>query len=512
MPALDLADSAIFGDPDARSALEQEGLRRYFLELPGFGDVATGRKTIVVGRKGTGKTAIRTRLLSPAPNVVAIDIEPLLPSHPLFREVAESGTDLSVPDFTTFAVTWRAFIVSSLLRRLQRDGILGFDDRQTVLSYASWVNSPNRQVAFWKRLQEVAGASDRLTALRPDLSAITSLPSEAEVADYLKIIDQACRHRKYRIVALLDRIDQQLEAPLLGPLFLRYARYLGGLCLTAAQISAAVPSRNLCVYVFAREDLLDEFQPHLHSSNEFEGLIYKIPWRMDHLMEFLAMRISSATGARYDPRWDYQRKRDAFFKEGIFHAVFENFKADGLSLWKYLLVHTHMRPRDLISLCNECRNEAATSQKMIIDDASLNRGFHTYSLKRYRELVATYRWMVTAFQEFIDSFRGRAMRYTTAELIAHVTRVARDRNVRDLSLGDELATSPQSLVRLLYKSGFIVAREVREQRLPYVAHYVEPHLDTAKQRDWLVHPAFLRELAEGAPSPNVGDYLDNNDD
>jgi hypothetical protein len=87
---VDLEDPGLFGASDARNPIEVQGLKRYFVSPPGFGSVMSGRQTIIAGRNGTGKTAIRSHLLSQWNSVIHIDVEPLLASHALFSILGQT--------------------------------------------------------------------------------------------------------------------------------------------------------------------------------------------------------------------------------------------------------------------------------------------------------------------------------------------------------------------------------------------------------------------------------------
>jgi hypothetical protein len=360
-------------------------------------------------------------------------------------------------------------------------------------------------------IPEVISASVKL-----DPSVIRrGLPSEHEIPIISEALSRACDRWNTKINVYLDRIDQQLEEPLTGELFYRYAKYIGGACLASARIAGQVgrsgaTSSPLRLYVFAREDLVDEVRPHLHNVSEFDGMTFRLKWRLETLMDLIGARLATALSTEYDPTWSFEIKQKRFFSDDLFHRVFERFKADGWSVWRFLLVHTHMRPRDVINFCNTCRVEAANAQKRQINDSALNLGTHEYSTMRYEELVASGRWMISNYQGLVDSFRRKPLIVSRRDLVSHLNERMTALRVQDVRLGVQSDASPDvdGMIRSLYRAGLIVAPREGDPSLPYLAHYVEPHLPTLDQAIWVIHPAFFREMQGGQSPANVRAILE----
>lgn len=518
MRQLDLHDDTIFGTSDARNPAEQRGLKNYFLEPPGYGAVLQARQTIVVGRKGTGKTAIRTKLLELREEIIHADIEPLLPNHKLFSMYSEMVEGTPEPSYATYEYAWRAYVLAWVLRKLVEEKRLGFQDRGIVKRYLSSMLGDKTQNTILDRISEISlGISDLLNASVKLEAAVVrrGLPTEQEIPILTDAIARACAQHRTYINAYIDRIDQQLEEPLRGELFYRYAKYIGGACLASARIAGQSGMQGdaksrLRLYVFAREDLLDEVRPHLHSVTEFDGMVFRLKWRMEGLMDLVGARLGRATGEEYDPAWSFELKKDAFFSPHLFYRVFDSFRPDGWSVWHYLLAHTHMRPRDVINFCNKCRTEAANTGKRTISDSALNLGTHEYSQLRYEELVSSGRWMITSYQQLIDSFRRKPLVYTQRTLTDHLRErmaLLRVVDVRE-PVSPDSPPDVEGMIRTLYRAGFLVAPRESDPSLPFIAHYIEPHLAVLDQQKWVIHPAYFRELRQGMEPDNVRKTLE----
>lgn len=510
--AVDLEDPGLFGASDARNPIELEGLKKYFVSLPGFASVAGGRQTIIAGRKGTGKTAIRSHLLSQWQGVVHVDVEPPLASHPLFSFVARSVEGADPASYASYEYAWRAYVLGSILKTLVQENWLGFGDRTALAKYIK-ISSGRKFPTLQQRVQEIASGFGKLIGMSAsvDASFITkALPAESELAPLLALIGSAASAHNKRVVVLVDRVDQQLEQPQLSGLWDRYRKYIGGLCLAVARITSAIDRSRLSFYAFVRDDVLGDILPQLHNATEFRDLVYRLPWRVDQLMDLLGTRLAAAQNENYSPQWPYDTKRDRFLSSEMFYALFERNNLDGYTPWSYFLLHTHMRPRDLIEVCNATRVEAAASQKKMIDGNAINRGMWRSSNTMYHDLVAGYRYMVSDFQRLIDGFRKGALRFSRAELLTHLESILRGGDFLDATQGD-VRLDAAGLVRVLYKTGFLVAPigDRSGGGLPFVAHYSDPHRVADTESTWMVHPAYVREMRHGQGAPNIRRLLDN---
>ena len=257
-----------------------------------------------------------------------------------------------------------------------------------------------------------------------------------------------------------------------------------------------------------REDVLGDIMPQLHNTTEFRDLIYRLPWRIDQLMDLLGTRLSAALGEDYSPEWLFETKQLRLFSSEMFHAVFERSLLDGYTPFRYFVTHTHMRPRDLIEVCNSCRKEAAASQKQIIDGSAINRGMWNSSATSYLDLVAGYRYMVSDFQQVVDSFRHGPLRFSRTELISRLQALASKREFLDATQ-DDRRLDADHLISVLYKAGFLVAPVDDDSGggLPFVAYHIDPHRTSEAEQGWLIHPAYWREMSRGKAAPNLRQVL-----
>jgi hypothetical protein len=200
---------------------------------------------------------------------------------------------------------------------------------------------------------------------------------------------------------------------------------------------------------------------------------------------------------QYSTYGNYEFKERLF--RGMVDMVFETIRADGFTFWQYLMLHTHMRPRDLIVLCEKCRSVASGHGKAKIGGFSLNLGVFEYSRFRYAELVASNRWYITNFKGLIDSFMAKPVRlvFNKAKLSEHLRRLMLpDAKLRVMDVRYPHASiddSVELMIETLFLIGFIVQPGDKERL--FTGHYVNPYVSSSSQDVWMVHPAYFRALS-----------------
>jgi hypothetical protein len=342
-----MADSRLFGNADARNSTEIDGLKSYFLEMPYYSQIEIGAYSIVVGRKGSGKSAIKTKLLERQPGYFPCEIECLLPTHKLFQLYGEIN---GVPNgsYSTYEKAWVAYIIGSIFLRLRDEGISWGSNADIIRRAVHRIGLTNEQ-KFVDRITKLAVGFEKLGTFSAEASPSTifeHLPSEA---------------------ALIDRVDQGLETQFTADSFVKYKHYAGGLCSAVAFLNSKISQAYLTIYAFIRTDLYDQIAIDLHSVTEFESLVCRLDWKYEALTDIIGKRICAYFGKpKYLESQPYQKKQENFRSSKIFHRVVEPHNIDSFETWFYILFNTQLKPRDCITLLDFCRKAAEQASKSII--------------------------------------------------------------------------------------------------------------------------------------------------
>jgi len=502
-------DSTLFGDADARNQSEIEGLRKYFVEFPFFRQIENGNQTIIVGVKGAGKSATRTRLIERLNTAIVIDIEPMLPSNRLFDAYTKAH-NLTSGTYNTYEKAWKAYIIGQVLFRMRDEGIRWGSNPSIVRDILRKLGfSQSRDI--YDRLSSISLGVEKIgnaaIHLEPN-QIVECLPSDNELPTLISMIREFTMQANCRIAILLDRVDKELEEQFTLERIKSYRKYIGGLCLATASINSLIESRHLTVYAFIRSDLYDQMATELHSVSEFESLVRTLDWKIEPLMDLVAKRIDSYFNANpiYSERFEFRKKESLFYSDKIFYKVIEPSTLSGISAWRYFLLHTHMKPRDIITLLDYCRRAAEHAGKSIIDGSAIRNGMFKFSQRKIQEFQSTYKYRVPNIYSLIKYFRTSEFVWSNDELMKAMDYLV-SIGIEDLGAENNQESKQIGLLNFLYNAGFIIA-QTKTDGLPFVGSYTSPYFSIESASVIAVHPAYHLELRSGLDNYDFRDFYD----
>lgn len=346
-----LHEAETFGAVDADN---DDLLLQSFEDHQAFLSVLKQERFLVLGKKGSGKTAIFKKLLNVS------DDDYFCFGH-TFSDYPWHHHDLQarsgIPDFDKFTHSWKYLILVTASKiLLNYDNSLPFDDdsmdhlarieRFIVDSYGSrdpdvtQLFTPTKKLKLrptfeidWKLLK--AGIS-------PEQVPITELPVVIQEvnANLVRSVIRAM-NPNHKYVICFDQLDLGFD-----PNDANYVNRLIGLILACRDINIASrdAGKKFFITVMLRDDIYDvlRFEDKNKITENFVSLIeWDTPRSNSTLKELMENRFSSVLG-------DHDREKvqwDNVFNEGREMSGHQ-------SKYQHLLDHTYQRPRDMIKFCN----------------------------------------------------------------------------------------------------------------------------------------------------------------
>lgn len=115
-PAISFSDID-WGEDEAKN---DESLDRYFVEFPGYEKILTGKKRYIIGRKGTGKSAILQKLrLQANSDATSFYSDISLRDFPL-NDFKALG-DRSLQDKSKYVSAWKFLILTEMASLITHD-------------------------------------------------------------------------------------------------------------------------------------------------------------------------------------------------------------------------------------------------------------------------------------------------------------------------------------------------------------------------------------------------------
>lgn len=480
-----------FGRDDAERDIADGLLRAGFKETAAYGAVVSGRKMLVIGRKGVGKSAICVRLA--------------------YEGVHAGGTALITPDDTA----------GEEIRQFELTGLAGDHAKSLMWRYVFALRAAQYVVrhaaehsgrtpasvktlrSFLKANQELIGgvqASHGFQQWLQGLSGSLSLeafgvkaaaefaqtPGEgARAANRLKILEEGVRHGfvdlgcapTHTLLLLVDQLEQVWSGdPDSNSLII-------GLLLAARHVGSQYGNALRCA-LFLRSDIYDSLS--FGEGDKFRSDELRIDWTESDLEDLALRRAKSSVGSELTA-------------QQLWGEIFPR-TVRGRHTVAYLMSHTLLRPRDLIQYLNECQYTAiGNGHHDRIHESDVLAATRRFSEWKLKDLVQEYLVAHPFLERLFPLFQNSGYLMTRAAL-RHRVELTQDTLRREFPAYAGVLTL-DGIIRTLYEVGFLGVRRgngIVYAGVPLLP--VQPHED-----EFHLHPCF-REALGATSAAGVGAY------
>lgn len=398
----------------------------------------------ILGRAGSGKTALITRLEDESDDVISIEPESLSLGYISNSTIIQSLTILGV-DFTLFyRMLWRHVLVVEILKH--HFGIVDENTQLNVMDKLKLKFSRSKHgkvheralkylekwgSSFWKdtdhRIKELKETleSNLKSEVGSDISKVgfAKLSGGAnkkqektievahkaqevvysvqmkELSDLMKMLDDAIDDKQKRYYLLIDRLDEDWVDE-----GVRYS-LIKALLDTVKDFEIVKQVKPLIVL---RSDLIarvyDQTKTTGFQEEKFNSLNLHISWTREDLLTMLDKRVDFLVKKRYT-------KGKVSYKDLLPKEI------NGQDISDYLVSRTLLRPRDMIDLFNECIDAAVGSP--IISEVMVNKAERDYSRQRKSAIHDEWRSTYSTLDKWEKLLDGREPEFLLGDLSAN---------------------------------------------------------------------------------------------
>ena len=337
-----------WGPDDAKGDFK---LQNYFLRTPDFDRLIEGQKRFVIGRKGTGKTAILQKIMIDAQsNPLLFCKELTLKEFPITD--LRGLRDKSMQDKSQFVNIWAFLILVELVKlALQDEGITNLDTYKELKDFIR-DNFPNTMGGFVDTIKVLKNQESKVSVAYSLLSGEASNSNSSEKTiqiHYSKVIERLKQqlskvNTKSTYFILFDELDEGYRANDVNKRLLLLALFRA---VQNLAIHFSNTNLNFRPVVALRSDIFDSLEDN--DLNKYDDYIVRLEWQSKHYNRFslrdlvnVRIKASLAIGERLEP-WKL--------------VVNENDKKINVkkkSIWAYIQNRTFDRPRDTIKFLKYC--------------------------------------------------------------------------------------------------------------------------------------------------------------
>ncbi|MBW8850311.1 MAG: hypothetical protein JF600_05995 [Xanthomonadales bacterium] len=373
-----------FGRLDAES---DKKLPSYFVDTGVIERISRGERQFVIGRKGSGKTALFQHPLKSIGGSHIVQLE--------FSDYAweshKAVKELGLPLENAYTASWIFTFLISACRKWSTsvDQAVSKKAKSVYLKIYGAEEGDLKDILFdrFRRLRKIEGPAVG-DFIKAGSVEIRDIPDGAHLAHAAnawnrKLFELADELFKTKpITIFVDRLDDGWDA---SP---EIKAMLSGAIKAARTINLRYAAkRPPAVVLFLRSDIYSQLD--FNDKNKIGADIEHVNWDQGTLIDIAGARIAESVPVRKEDAWsavfsDKQMRQRAYIPN-------------------YIIKRTMLRPRDMIAFCIYCREAAVSNGHSIVEPSDVYEAEKAYSRHIYEELRDEMHKQVP---EYEDLFRA----------------------------------------------------------------------------------------------------------
>lgn len=393
-------------------------------------------RRIIVGRTGTGKTALIRKIVESKERTILLMPDSLAISYisnsTILRYLQSLGVKLDI----FYKMLWRHVFSVEIIKshfnlhdKQSKDSVLDkiksmFRNKKhdRVLEYLEkwgqsfWLETDYRVKEITDKLESEIKSSIKTTFpnLNLDLSVGNTISEEQkteiihraqnvvnsvqiqELSKILELIDDVLSDPMHRYYILIDKLDEQWVDDSLKNYLIR------ALIETIRDFKRV---HNAKIIIAIRRDLLDRVYQYTRDSGfqeeKYESLYLDVSWKKHELEAILDLRVNELVQSRYTSK-------------KISYKDLLPPKHQGKKVFDYIIDLTLMRPRDVIMFFNICIQKADGRAQISSD--ILNETEGEYSRNRLRSLADEWSSDYPNLMHFASMLKNRYQSFALSEI------------------------------------------------------------------------------------------------
>ncbi|MBX3703620.1 MAG: hypothetical protein KF822_07595 [Steroidobacteraceae bacterium] len=475
-----------FGAPAAERDIAH-GLIDYFVESQAFQNVATGKKSVILGNRGSGKSAIFKVLAQreKAAGRLVLELSPDDYSYEILTRSLAREAQGSWAKHGAFTAAWKYLIYVLVMKGLAKDGPrLRTGDAARIYEYLrdnhqDIADNPiSLLVSYVKRIEGFKIGSYEASLKTRELDRLYKLE---EIINLLPALNAVCSKR--RVLVLVDELDRGWDASEDAKSF------VAGLFQACIGINQNSP--DVRVIVSLRRELYDSIPSLYEDAQKYRDMIETIGWDERTLLQLVANRIRHSIT-------DLSVADDA---DAWNHVFAETLNYRQAKSFNYIVDRTLYRPREIIQFCSDAHAESQRVHQSPIDYQVISNAELVYSEGRTKDIAAEYRFQFPGLLSVFEVFRGRTYAFDRDELELLCLGICTAEYRTDEEAKWVLNQEPDFLIETLWSIGFLRAQAVggikalRRSGSSYLGPHQVANLNLRNTQRFHVHPMFRAYLA-----------------
>lgn len=357
--------------------------QKYFYSFKEVDQILQNKKCYVIGRKGSGKSAICQHIVSKKDfNTFACKLSFKQFPFNILYELKDQHYSPS----NQYITIWKFLIYSHVLKMMATNNAVEHDMKAKLESLfpSGSVKDLRREVSEWTKLGfgiNILGSGGNVSVERSVSPSGLSWIDRIDIME--DIIYQYSAGGKYYVV--FDELDEDYQDVTESKAFREYLDLLKGLFKAVQDIKARFKKEegiHILPVVFLRNDIYS----HIKDSDKtkWSDMMIELEWDIPRLKSLLAYRIYQDDPLHKGmPNFDTEWNR--VFCKTVVKQMFGHTKT--MNSFEYMANSTLLRPRDFIKYVKACCEEAGEKDTLISQETILrvDRKFSNYLLGEFKD-------------------------------------------------------------------------------------------------------------------------------
>lgn len=380
-----------------------EDMKRLFFQKGGAESVLTGKRNIIIGRKGSGKTSIAEYILQTSrPSTRIFNL-----SEINFSEIDEFLAE-NTGEGMSYNLFWR-YIIYYIAIEIMTKG--KHFDYKTTRAIKSVVNV-NSDTDFMKRVSYLRKLDFKLSAfgVEASVSADRSF-AQLSLSERCGLLEGIIARYSgpAQISIIFDELDSQFRMYDKNTHAL-YHEAVKSLLITALDVKRRLPKLNPIILI--RDDIFDLITKRFSESNKLIDKTFYLKWSQKELIGMCNHRLATDSASASDVF------SGLFADSTIISKLMRHKNRKLVSMVDFFFEHTMLRPRDVILLLREIAQVCLDSEVMIASSNVFRTSLPRYSLRFKQELVDEIFGSIDNISEVFDVItESKATRFRSDGLV-----------------------------------------------------------------------------------------------
>lgn len=467
-----------FGHCDAEA---DPNLIRYFLETESYHRILSGEKMYVIGRKGTGKSAIYKvieKLEQNPENKKLLSVAALtFDTYPwqIHNKIKDETCSL---DFA-HVNTWRYIILLELAKLIIKENDAEKQDLNEIKSFIQKTYgslTPSFKELLVDKLKriiklEIPKISD--TGIGGGGIELDNRTPEKKLIDSINILNDTLQDKIFKLLnksklyfVLFDKLDDgwdnsdEFKSSMVGLL---------KVCRDLNLQSRSVDIKLRCI-PFLRSDIYETLQ--YNDKNKAFQDIESLNWNPITLRKIINKRISYSLNCQEENAWE---------------LIFENKPlARKTTKFNYIIKRTLLRPRDIIAFCDLAKKEALKNSQNKITNSDIYSSETNYSEYIYQDFLDEAHKQHPYVEQFFEVLRSLLYE-----------RFSYDEFLNEYNKHQKLNTiDVNSALKILFDLSIIGVERIGGAAggSMFEFKYTDPHIQPEFKKSMVIHPALKKIL------------------